>query len=52
MEVVDKCDDSNAIRRWNRFKREKIKKPNYNKNHFNQTNKKWKLLEAALDITI
>ena len=28
MEVTEKCDDSNAIHRWNRFKREVIKKPN------------------------
>ena len=34
MEVVDKCDDPNVIHRWNRFKREVIKKPNYYNNHF------------------
>ena len=31
MEVVDKCDDPKAIHRWNRFKREVIKKPNITK---------------------
>ena len=29
MEVADKCDDSNAIHRRNRFKSEVIKNPNY-----------------------
>ena len=37
MEVTDECDDPNAIRQWNRFKREVIKKPNYYKNHFRLT---------------
>ena len=32
MEVADECNDPNAIHRWNRFKREVIKKPNYYKN--------------------
>ena len=31
MEVTDKCDDPDAIHRWNRFKREVIKKPNWMK---------------------
>ena len=31
MEVTDKCDHSNAIHRWNRFKRDGIKKPNFTK---------------------
>ena len=35
MEVVCKCDDPNVIHRWNRFKREAIKKQNYYKNYFN-----------------
>ena len=26
MEMADECDDPNAIHRWNRFKREVIKK--------------------------
>ena len=34
MRVVDKCDDPNAIHRWNRFKCEMIKKPNYYKKPF------------------
>ena len=34
MEVADECDDPNAIHRWNIFKLEVIKKPNYYRNHF------------------
>ena len=52
MEVADKCDDPNAIHRWNRFKREVIKKPNYYKNHFSLMEEKRELLETALDVTI
>ena len=52
MEVADECDDPNAIHRWNRFKREVIKKPNYYKNHFSLTKEKRELLETALDVTI
>ena len=52
MRVVDECNDTNAIRLWNRFKREVIKKPNYYKNHFNLTKEKRELLETALDVTI
>ena len=52
MEVADKCDDPNAIHRWNRFKGEVIKKPNYYKNHFSLTDEKQELLEAVLDVTI
>ena len=52
MEVVDKCDDPNAIQPWNRFKREMIKKPNYYKNRFILTKEKRELLETALDVTI
>ena len=52
MEVADECDDPNAIHRWNRFKREVIKKPNYYKNHFRLTEGKRELLETALDVTI
>ena len=37
MEVVHRCHDANAIHRWNRFKREVNKKPNYYKNHFSLT---------------
>ena len=40
MEVVDKYVDPNAIHRWNRFKREVIKNPNYYKNHFSLTKEK------------
>ena len=52
MEVADKCDDPNAFHRWNKFKREVIKKPNYYKNHFSLTEEKPDLLETALDVTI
>ena len=52
MEVLDKCDDPNAIHRWNRFNHEVIKKPSYYKNLFSLTKKKQELLETALDVTI
>ena len=51
MEEVDKCDDPNAIHRWNRFKSELIEKPNHYKNYFSLTEEKRELLEAVLDIT-
>ena len=52
MEVADQCDHPNAINRWNRFKREVIKKPNYYKNHFRLTEEKQALLESALVVTL
>ena len=52
MVVADKCDDPNAIHRWNRFKREVIKKPNYYKNRFSLTEEKQEPFETALDVTI
>ena len=52
MEVAGKCDDPNAIYRWNKFKREVIKKPNYYKNHFSLMEEKRELLETVLDVTI
>ena len=52
MEVTDKCNDPNSIHRWNRFKSEVIKKPNYYNNHFRLTEEKRTLLETALDVTI
>ena len=52
MEVVNKCDDPNAIHWWNRFKRKVIKKPNYYKNHFSLMEEERELLETALDVTI
>ena len=52
MEEADKCDDLNAIHRWNIFKSEVIEKPNYYKNHFNLTEENRELLEAVLDVTI
>ena len=51
MEVVDECDP-NAIHQWNRFKREVIKKRNYNRNHFSLTKEKQELLETILDVII
>ena len=52
MEVVDKCDDQNAIYRWNRFKREVMKKRSYYKNQFSLTKENRERLETALDVTI
>ena len=52
MELADKCNDLNAIHRWNRFKREVIKKAYYYKNNFSLTEEKQKFLENALDVTI
>ena len=52
MEVAEKCDDPNAIHRWNRFKSEVIKKPNHYKNHFRLAKEKPELLETTLDVTI
>ena len=40
MGVADECTDPNAIHRWNKFKREVIKKPNDYKNHFSLTKEK------------
>ena len=47
-----RCDDPNAIHRWNMFKSEVIEKLNYYKNHFNLTEEKRELLEIVLDVTI
>ena len=52
MEVTDKCHDPIAIHRWNKFKSEVIKRPNYYKNHFSLTEEKQALLETVLDVTI
>ena len=52
MELADKCNDLNAIHRWNRFKREVVKKAYYYKNNFSLTEEKQKFLENALDVTI
>ena len=40
MEEVGRCDDPNGIHRWNIFKSEVNKKPNYYKNHFSLTEEK------------
>ena len=48
MEEAGRCDDPNAVHRWNIFKREVIEKPNYYKNHFGQMEKKRELLETVL----
>ena len=52
MEEAGRCDDPNAIHRWNIFKSEVIEKPNYYKNHFSLTEEKQELLEAVLDVTV
>ena len=52
MEEAGRCDDPNAIHRWNIFKSEVIEKPNYYKNHFSLTEENRELLEAILDVTI
>ena len=52
MEMADKCDDPNANHRWNIFKSEVIKKPNYYNNHFRLTEEKRKILKTVLDVTI
>ena len=52
MEEVGRCDDPNAIHRWNIFKGEVIEKPNYYKNHFSLTEEKQELLETIHDVTI
>ena len=52
MEEVGRCDDPNAIHRWNIFKSEVIEKPNYYNNHFSLMEEKRELLEAVLDVTI
>ena len=52
MEEVGRCDNPNAIHRWNIFNSEVIEKPNCYKNHFNMTEEKRELLETILDVTI
>ena len=52
MEEAGRCDDPNAIYRWNIFKREVIEKPNYYKNHFSLTEEKQELLETVLEVII
>ena len=52
MEEADKSDDPNAIHRWNMFKSEVIKKPDYYKNHFSLMEEKQQLLDAVLDVTM
>ena len=52
MKEAGRCDDPNAIHRWNIFKVKMIEKPNYYKNHFSLTEEKGKLLEAVLDVII
>ena len=51
-EEVGRCDDPNAIHRWNIFKSEVIEKPNYYKNHFNLTVEKGEILETVFDVTL
>ena len=42
----------NGIHRWNRFKRELIKKPGCCKKHFSLTKEKREIPETALDVTM
>ena len=51
MKEAGRCDDPNAIHRWNIFKSEVIEKPNYYKNYFSLTEEKRELLETVLDVT-
>ena len=51
-EEVGRCDDPNAIHRWNIFKSEVIEKPNYYENHFNLTVEKGEILETVFDVTL
>ena len=52
MEEAGRCNEPNAIHRWNILKSEVIEKPNYYKNNFSLTEEKQELLEAVLDVTI
>ena len=52
MEEASRCDDPNAIHRWNIFKGEVIKKPNYYKNLFSLTEEKREIFETILDVII
>ena len=52
MEVVNEYGDTDTIERWCMFKREVIKKPNYYKIRFSQTEEKKALLKTALDVNI
>ena len=52
MEEAGRCDDPDAIHRWNIFKVEVIQKPNYCKNHFSLTEGKREFFETVLDVTI
>ena len=52
MKEAGRCDDPNSIHRWNIFKGEVIKKPNYHKNHFNLTEEKREVYETILVVTI
>ena len=52
MEEAGRCDDPNAIHRWNVFKSEVIERPSYYKNHFSLTEEKPELLETVLGVTI
>ena len=52
MEEAGRCDDPNAIHRWNIFNSEMTEKPNYCKNHFILTEEKQEPLETILNATI
>ena len=52
MKAAGRCDDPNAIHRWNIYKSEVIKKPNYYKNHFRLIEEKRELLKTIPDVSI
>ena len=52
MKEAGRCDDPNAIHRWNIFKSKMIEKPNYCKSHFGLTEVKRGPFETVLDVTI
>ena len=49
MEKAGRCDDPNAIHRWNIFKNKMIEKSNYYKNHFSLTEEKRELLKTIVE---
>ena len=52
MEVLDECDDGNAVHAWNRFKRRFLTKENYCCNHFILPEDMVELFENLLNIQV
>ena len=52
MQVLEYCEDPNAVHRWAKFKEEVIEKQHYYKNHFTLTEDARELLETALDVSL